>query len=158
MSVYFALRVTHILAWVLTFALLLLGELLLRYAAQASAVDQLYTRYRWTHRVQTLTTPLTVIGLLAGVALVTLGGWPPLAPWLVVSYGLIVAMIVVEHVGQDPWQRRLNHIMHESKDAESLAVQRTALRDRRAFVARLLMLAILLSVIMVMNQKPSFGF
>jgi uncharacterized membrane protein SirB2 len=157
MSMYVALRVAHILAWVLTLALLLLAELLVWHAARASTLQQLHTRYRWTQRVQKLTTPLTILGLLAGIALVGLGGWQPFAPWLVVSYSLIVAMIVVGNVGQDPWQRRLDRMLYESKDAGSVAVLRTALRDLRALVARLLVLALLLSVIMVMNLKPSFG-
>lgn len=157
MTIYLALRVTHILAWVLTFVLLILGEFLVWYAARASTAEQLHARYRWTRRIQTISGPLTPIGLIAGIALVGLGGWRPFAPWLVVSYSLIVGMIIVDSIGQNPWQRHLKEIMDEPRNAGAFATQRMTLRDRRALVARLLVLMLLLSVIVVMNQKPTFG-
>src|SRR3712207_2664387 len=158
MSVYLAARSMHIVAMFLTLTLIMATEPLFVSAARAQNIEQLAQRYRLAQRLQQFSQLTTLIGLVAGVVLVVLAGWNPLAPWLLVTYSLLVVMSIIGRIGMVPWQRQMHNALQLSEGHIVLADVRALLADRRAFVARFAVIAIFVAVVVVMQEKPSFGW
>ena len=157
MSMYLVARSTHIVAMLLTVVLTMAAEPLLLHAARARSLEQVERWYRLAQRLRQLSQLTMLIGLLAAIALVILARWNPLAPWLVATYGLLVLMSVVARFGTEAWQRQLQSTLRPQTGGVALADVRGLLADRPALLARLAIIAIFLTVIVVMREKPSFG-
>ena len=99
MSVYLVARSMHILAMVLTLTLIMATEPLFVSAARAQDIKHLAQCYRLTQRLQQFSQLTTLVGLVAGVVLVVLAGWNPFAPWLLVTYSLLVVMSIIGRIG-----------------------------------------------------------
>ena len=156
MNLYLIVRSTHVTAMLVTVVLTLATEPLILTAARIRSIEQVEWLYRLSRRLQQLAQLTTLIGLLAGITLVVLAGWSPFAPWLVATYGLLVLMSVVGRVG-NAWQRRLEGALGLDGGGAALADVRAVLVDRRALLARLAVIAIFFTIIMLMQAKPSFG-
>ena len=156
MNLYLIVRSTHVTAMLLTVVLTLATEPLVLTAARVRSIEQVEWLYRLSRRLQQLSQLTTLIGLLAGITLVVLVGWSPFAPWLVATYGLLVLMRIVGRVGNE-WRRRLEGALRLDEGGAALADVRSVLVDRRALLARLAVIAIFFTIIMLMEEKPSFG-
>ena len=156
MNLYLIVRSTHVTAMLLTVVLTLATEPLVLTAAHVRRVRQVEWLYRLLRWLQQLSQITTLIGLLAGITMVAMAGWSPLAPWLVATYGLLVLMSVVGRVGND-WRRRLEGALRIDGGGAALADVRSILVDRRALLARLAVIAIFFMIMMLMAEKPSFG-
>ena len=157
MSVYLVARSTHIVAMVLTLTLIMATEPLFVSAARAQDIKHLAQRYRLAQRLQQFSQLTTLVGLVAGVVMVVLAGWNPLAPWLLVTYSLLMVMSIIGRIGMVPWQRQMHHALHLSEGHMVLADVRALVADRRAIAARFAVIAIFIMIIIVMREKPSFG-
>ncbi len=156
MNLYLIVRSTHVTAMLVTVVLTLATEPLVLTAARVRSIEQVEWLYHLSRRLQQLSQLTTLIGLLAGITLVALAGWSPFAPWLVATYGLLVLMNVVGRVGND-WQRRLEGALRLDEGGAALADVRSVLVDRRALLARLAIITIFFMIMMLMQEKPSFG-
>jgi uncharacterized membrane protein len=158
MSLYLVARSMHIVAMFLTIMLIMGAEPLFLSAARAPDIAQLEQRYRMAQRLLQFSQVTMLVGLLAGVALVVMAGWDPLAPWLLVTYGLLVVMSVIGRMGTGPWQQHVQRVLQPSAGSVGVADVRALLADRRALLARVAVIVIFLTIIAVMRAKPSFGF
>lgn len=96
----------------------------------------------------------TTIGVLAGIALFIVGGWP-LTPWLITSLVLIALLMLVERRFVTPWQKRARPTrrgMATSDEVKALA------RDGRALLGRLATIALFSLIALLMVTKPQLGF
>lgn len=91
---------------------------------------------------------LAMIGMLAGIALMYLGGWPLTTPWLLLSFALIAAMMVVSRRFVRPWEQRFQAAVASHADLGALAGDRGALAGRAAVIALFVLIAA------VMMLKP----
>ncbi len=156
MGLYLMVRLIHVVAMLLTVLLMMAAEPVFLAAARAANVEQMERRYRLAQRLLRVTQLTMLIGLLAGVALVVLGGWSPLAPWLVAAYGLLVLMSIVGRVSTS-WQQQVQSALQAGVGGVAQADLRAILTDRRAILARWAVIAIFLTIIAVMRTKLSFG-
>lgn len=91
------------------------------------------------------------LGLVAGIALVILGGWSLLTPWLLLAFALIAALVVVEGRLVRPWETRLRPALRSASAETALP---TIVTDRRALAGRLTMIALFALIILTMRTKP----
>ena len=156
MNPYLVVRSTHVTAMVLTVILILAVEPLVLTAVRVRSIAQVEWLYHLTQRLAQLSQLTALVGLLAGIAMVVMAEWSPFAPWLVATYGLLALMNVVGRVGRD-WRRRLEGAL-QLDGGGALADVRSILGDRRALLARLAVIAIFFTIMMLMREKPSFDF
>jgi hypothetical protein len=91
------------------------------------------------------------LGLAAGVVLLVLGGWSPLTPWLVASFGLIGTLMAVRGRLVRPWEARLLSLLESG--ASSATVQACA-ADRPALIGRVAVIALFCLIAGLMATKP----
>lgn len=89
-----------------------------------------------------------IAGLLAGITLVYLGGWPLTAPWLLLSFALIAALMAVNRRFVEPWQQRFQR-------ATTPAERRAIAAEGNARAARLAVVALFAAIGAVMILKPA---
>lgn len=94
--------------------------------------------------------PLVMIGIVAGIALVFIGGWSLLTPWLVISLILIAMLVVVEAKFVREWQARAQAAL---RDAATGPGVEAVVGERRALYGRLAMLTIFALVAVLMTMK-----
>jgi hypothetical protein len=155
MNLYLLVRQTHVLSMVVSLVLAVIAEALLLRAAYMG-VEHVAHRWRVAERVLKVSDLTRFLGFFAGIALVIIGGWNPLAPWLVAAYGIFIVMDVVGRVGTRPWQRQL-HGMLAHANGTPMSDLRGLIAEPRAMLARWSIVALLLVIMLLMRQKPSFG-
>jgi len=94
---------------------------------------------------------LVLIGLIAGIALVVLGGWSLITPWLVISFLLIACLIAVESAFISPWQAQLKRMIEKEDYTTDLSV---LLSNPRAQAGRAAMILIFVLIFVLMMTKP----
>ena len=156
MNLYLVVRSTHVSAMIVTIVLTLAMEPLVLAAVRVQSIEQVSWLYRLSWRLQQLSQLTTLAGLLAGITMVVMAGWSPVAPWLVATYGLLVLMSAVGRIGNH-WRRQLEGTLRIGASGPSLVDVRAVLVDRRALLARLAVIAIFFVIVALMQHKPSFG-
>ena len=156
MNLYLLLRQTHILSMLVSIVLAVGAEPVLMTAASLGQVEHLAQRYRRADLLLKAADLTRFLGFIAGIALVIIGGWNPLAPWLVASFSLFVLMDLVGRIGTRPWQRRLHGMLVPANGTALIDLQ-GILAERRAMFARWSIIALVLVIMILMRQKPSFG-
>jgi len=81
---------------------------------------------------------LAGVGVLAGIVLVLVGGWPLLTPWLLLSLVLIAALMAVERKFVRPWEARIRSALDSkvsSTQIKAFASEQTALIGRATVIA-----------------------
>lgn len=131
----------HAFAMSASIALFVASEFLLMPASRAPVRAALFA--------SRLADILIKLGLLAGLVLVYVGGWPLLTPWLVLSFLLIAAVIGIGRSFVEPWQARAGSAL-----AGSTAELRQFALDRRARIGRIAMIAVFALIAAVMVVKP----
>lgn len=92
-----------------------------------------------------------LVGLIAGIALVVLGGWSLIAPWLLISFFLIACLIAVESAFISPWQEKLKQMIGSDCRTSDLSV---LLKSPRAQTSRAAMILIFVLIFVLMTTKP----
>jgi hypothetical protein len=156
MNIYLIARSTHIVAMMLTIVLVIAAEPLFLSAAYARSSAYVERLYHLAERVLKLAELTTAVGLLAAVTMVVRAGWNPFAPWLLATYGLLALMSVIGRVATS-WRRQVQTTLQPAAGAATLAGLRELLGDRRALLARWAVIAIFLTIMLLMQHKPSFG-
>ena len=156
MNLYLLVRQTHVLSMVASLVLAVIAEALLIRAAGIGQGERLARRCHVAERVLKVSDLTRFLGFLAGIALVIIGGWNPLAPWLVAAYGIFILMDVVGRVGTRPWQRQFQGMLAHA-DGAAMSDLRGLIAEPRAMLARWSIVVLLLVVMVLMRQKPSFG-
>ena len=156
MNLYLLVRQTHVLSMLVSLVLAVIAEALLLRAARVGQVEQVAHRCRVAERVLKVSELTRFLGFLAGIGLIIIGGWNPLAPWLVAAYGIFILMDVVGRVGTRPWQRQLQGMLAHG-NGTAMSDLRGLIAEPRAMLARWSIVALLLVVMVLMRQKPSFG-
>ena len=156
MNLYLLVRQTHVLSMVVSLVLAVIAEALLIRAACIGQVEPLARRCHVAERVLKVSDRTRFLGFLAGIALVIIGGWNPLAPWLVAAYGIFILMDVVGRVGTRPWLRQLQWMLAHPNGA-AMSDLRRLIAEPRAMLARWSIVALVLVIMVLMRQKPSFG-
>lgn len=98
--------------------------------------------------------PLVGAGVLAGVALVFLGGWSLLTPWLVVSLALVAALVAVEQKLVRPWATQAQTALGGA--ASAIEIKAFA-GDKRALAGRLAMITLFALIVALMTAKPELN-
>jgi len=94
---------------------------------------------------------LAGIGVLAGIILVFLGGWSLLTPWLLVSFALIAALMVVERKFVRPWQTRVRSTLSSNASGTQI---RVFVSEKTALIGRATVMALFGIVAGLMTMKP----
>jgi uncharacterized membrane protein len=97
---------------------------------------------------------LAGIGVLAGIGLVYIGGWPLVTPWLLVSLALIAVLVVIGRKFVGPWETLGRSALD---DAASGVKVKTFARNKRALFGRISVLALFALVATLMVTKPDLG-
>jgi uncharacterized membrane protein len=156
MNLYLLVRQTHILSMLVSLVLAVGAEFLLISIVRLVQDAHVEQRYRLAEHVLKVSDLTRFLGFLAGIALIIIGGWNPFAPWLVAAVGLFILMDVVGRVGMRPWQRQLQEMLADA-GGTGVADLRGVVTESRAMVARWSIIALLLVIMVLMRQKPSFG-
>jgi hypothetical protein len=93
----------------------------------------------------------TGIGVLAGIVLVIIGGWSLLTPWLLVSFALIAALMMVVRKFVRPWEARVRAVL--GSDASSTQIK-TLASEKNALIGRAAAIAMFAMVAGLMTMKP----
>jgi hypothetical protein len=99
-------------------------------------------------------TVMVTIGVLAGVILLFVGGWP-LTPWLLTSFALIGTLMVIRRKFVGPWEARIQSALKSNASSTEI---KTFARERTALVGRAIVLALFGLVAGLMATKPDFAF
>ncbi len=94
---------------------------------------------------------LTGIGIAGGIGLIVLGGWPLSTPWLLMSFTLIAALMIVENSVVRPWEAQVHPALEGTIDELEV---RTLLRNKRALGGRLASISLFAVIIALMVVKP----
>ncbi|MBD9560475.1 DUF2269 family protein [Ensifer sp. ENS03] len=94
---------------------------------------------------------LTGIGIAGGIGLIVLGGWPLSTPWLLMSFTLIAALMIVESRVVRPWEAQVHPALEGTIDKLEV---RTLLRNKRALGGRLASISLFALIIALMVVKP----
>ena len=97
---------------------------------------------------------LVTIGVLAGIILMFVGGWSLLTPWLLASFALIAAVMVVRRKFVVPWEARVKSAL--SSEASSAQIKAFA-SERTALIVRATVIALFGVVAGLMTTKPGFA-
>lgn len=138
----------HAFGMTAAFVLFLAGELLL-----AAGVHGAARPARLALSVSRIGNLFVTIGIVAGLALVYLGGWPLTAPWLLLSFALIAALMVVNRRLVRPWEEKFQAAVADGTQADLGALA----GDRKALVGRLTVIALFALVAAVMIVKPELA-
>ncbi|MDR6425709.1 divalent metal cation (Fe/Co/Zn/Cd) transporter [Variovorax paradoxus] len=125
------------------------GELLLAIARKGRSQPA-----RMALRAGRLAHLLLNLGVLAGIALVFLGGWPLWTPWLLAAFAVIAAAMVVRSEFVAPWESRVESALGGKASDEQVGAFAS---ERSAFVGRVSVIALFGVVAALMTMKPSFA-
>jgi hypothetical protein len=151
-TLYPTLKSLHATLMIAAFVLTFAGEILLLSSAYLQSAPKLY---RWSRRLSKFSSPLAMLGLLAGVLTALSGGWSLLTPWLLLAYALIALSFVIGGKLVLPWEKRAEALLERPEGASVAEVQKL-LRERKAIVGRWAFMVILVSIMLVMRLKPTF--
>lgn len=105
------------------------------------------------HTIENLGVGLFLIGVALGVATALVGGFNLTAPWLLLAYAIVVALLVLGAAVEGPWRARIMRAVDVSEGGEAGELDRLIASPRG--VGALLMSAVLyVAVILVMVAKP----
>ena len=109
----------------------------------------------WAVGVRRIGSALSAVGILAGIALVVIGQWPLLTPWLVASFVLIALLIAVGRRLVEPWEVRLKNSLGAGL-ASSTGVG-PMLSEARPLLGRLIVIGLFVAIIGLMSAKPDLS-
>jgi hypothetical protein len=95
---------------------------------------------------------LSAIGIIAGVALLVIGQWPLLTPWLVTSFVLIALLIAVGRRLVEPWENRLKSSLGAGYSSGTGIGP--MLGEARPLIGRLIVIGLFFAIIGLMSVKP----
>jgi hypothetical protein len=96
---------------------------------------------------------MVTIGVLAGVILLFVGGWP-LTPWLLTSFALIAILMVVRRKFVGPWEARIQSALKSNASTTKI---KACAGERAALVGRAIVIALFGLVAGLMATKPDFA-
>ena len=149
------LKFAHIALMFLAFALGWATDLLFYQAARRGDLPGLVTIARYGRRLIPVGIGLFFAGLGVGLLNVFVGRFNPLAPWLLLAYGLVLVMMVLGIFVETPIFERMARRAEEEADAASPSPElRAMLTDNRPLVLLFVSAALWIAVIYVMVAKP----
>jgi len=149
------LKFAHIATLFMSFAVLWATDLLFWQAARRGDVAALRTIARYGNRIIPIGIGLFFTGLGFGVVNAIVGRWNLLAPWLLITYGLIVVMFVLGLFVETPMLDRIARRAEAEADAaEPSAELRRLMADNRPIVLTAISWVLWIVVIFVMVLKP----
>ena len=140
----------HAIALVGALACLVVAELL--FLAARSRPASFASRALATRRVGSVLSP---IGIVAGVALLIIGHWPLLTPWLLASFVLIALLIGVGRRLVEPWEARLKGSLGAGPAAGTNV--RPMLGEAGPLLGRLVVIGLFVVIIGLMSTKPDLS-
>ena len=145
----------HIALMFSSFALIWATDILFFQAAWRGDVAGLRTIARYGMRVIPIAIALFFIGIGVGALTAIVGGFNLLAPWLLLTYGLIIAMVVLGAGIETPIMERLARKAEEEADAPEPSPElRRMMADRRPLILVAISVLLWFAVIYTMVVKP----
>ena len=144
----------HIIMMFAAVAVSIGSGLLLHRVAQSGDVRTIRTTFGLAKPFGQSTPILFIIGLIFGLLAAAAGSFNFLAPWLILSYGLFAAAMVVGTVVTKPWQQRVGKaaVLNQG-DAPSADLQ-AAIGDQRGQLGLWINTALIVAIVFVMVAKP----
>ena len=144
----------HIITMFAAVAVSIGSGLLLHRVAQSGDVRAIQTAFRLAKPFGQSTPILFIIGLVFGLFAAGASSFNFFAPWLILSYVLFAAAMVVGGVMTGPWQLRVGKAAALNKgDAPSADLQ-AAIGDQRGKLALWINGALVVAIVFVMVAKP----
>lgn len=94
---------------------------------------------------------LMAIGVVAGIALVFLGGWSLLTPWLLIALALIGGLLAIERKMVSPWAVQAQTALRTGAPVRAIAT------DGRALAGRVMLITLFVLIVALMVTKPEFN-
>ncbi len=149
------LKFAHIALIFLSFALIWATDLLFYQAARRGDVRGLVTIARYGRRLIPIGIAVFVAGIAFGFLNAFVGGFNLLAPWLLLTYGLVVVMVILGAFIETPhFERMAQRAEEEVELAEPSAELRRMMADNRPLVLLVISAALWIAVVYVMVMKP----
>ena len=144
----------HILLMFAAVAATVLPEVVLHLVARSRDVRAIHTFGLVAERVGKVSTVLFIGGLAFGLLAAWSGEFNFLAPWLVATYVLVVAAIVIGVTVTDRWAARLTALAGaDQRDGPSPELE-GAIASRGARIASAVLMVTLAAIIFLMVFKP----
>ena len=140
---------THASAMLAALVLFVVSEILLILAQKYRS-----SLARSALRANSIGGMLTGIGVLGGITLVYVGGWPLLTPWLLASLALIAVLMTVGRLFVSPWQAKIQSALSADISGAPL---KTFISDKTALIGRAAMIALFVLIVALMTEKPDLG-
>lgn len=90
-------------------------------------------------------------GIVAGIGLIVLGGWPLLTPWLLLSLALVAGLMFVNRKFVDLWEVGYRELLTGTASDQEISA---FAGNWRALCGRLGVLAIFFAIALLMITKP----
>ena len=149
------LKFLHIGLLFSSFALIWATDLLFFQAARRQDVAGLATIARYGRRLIPIAIAVFFIGIGFGVLTGLVGGFNLFAPWLLLAYGLVVAMVVLGAFVETPiFERMASRAEQEAGLPEPSPELRRMMADRRPLVLIGISFLLWMAVIYTMVVKP----
>jgi hypothetical protein len=139
----------HAAAMCAAIALLLASEVLLLVARRGR-----YGPARLAFLAGRVGSVAAAIGVVSGIVVLFVGGWPLRTPWLLASLVLVAAMAIVERRLVRPWQALSAPVLR--RKTAGPGIQAVA-ADRRGLLGRMAVIALFGAVGVLMTVKPGLG-
>jgi hypothetical protein len=153
-SAVLILKFLHIASMFAAVTLLFATDLLFYRAMRRGDIAGLRSIARHGHAVTNVGVGLAVLGIIFGFATALTGGFDLLAPWLLIAYVLVVALVILGAAVEGPFIERVGRAAEASEGGTASEELHRLLADRRGEVALALSAVLYVAVIYVMVVKP----
>jgi uncharacterized membrane protein len=144
----------HIATMFAAVTLLFATDLLFYRAARRGDVEGLRRIGHYGQPIGTLGVALALTGIGFGFVTALVGGFNLLAPWLLIAYALVLALILLGAVVEEPLKARILKAAEASGGGPPSEQLRRLLADRRGEIFNVVSAALYVAVIFVMVVKP----
>lgn len=129
-------------------------EVILHLIARTGDPSAIRTAFRAARRVPIVGSVLFFAGVAFGAAAGFVNGYNMLAPWLLATYALVLAVLAAGLTVSEPWTRRVESLATASADGPASPELHSALHARAPYIVMWMSVAVDFTIVALMVFKP----